>query len=101
MKHTKQQALATSISSSKHDVTADGSGHVDVNLDVVRRTLCLVLMERIDQFLVRKAIFSLSSTRRKKSMPRRCPPLIRNPFPCALNDFRIGGVEIEHHTTPF
>src|SRR5271155_1642924 len=95
----KKQSLTSSVSSSEHDMTADGSGNVDIDLNIVRRALCQILVVCLDQFVVRRTVAALSGTCQQECMPGSCTPSIRYSFPCPLDQLRTVSVEIESHST--
>lgn len=80
-------------------MAGDRSGHVNINLDIVRRGDVLVFMEGGNERVFRGAILMTLCTALEERVPGCGAPPVRNALPCPLNQLGAMRIKLEFHST--
>jgi len=99
MEDAEEQTLASSVSTAEHDVHADRSRNIDIDLNIIGRAFLLQFVEDLNELFIGLASSSTLSRGGQEGMPRGCSPLVRYTFPSTRHELWVSDIELEVHAT--
>jgi hypothetical protein len=99
MEDAEEQTLAASVSTTEHDVHADRSRNIDIDLYIIGRAFFLQFVEDLNKLFVGLTPSTTFGRGGQESMPCGCTPLVGHTLPSTRHEFGICHIELKVHAT--